>query len=124
MKSWTRPHVRYSICGLLAFVALLGVACFWVTWPKRVAETFVVDYFHELDSQNPFKEGTPEAAAFARSYRPRRRDLSLVSHHRSIMDILASRQTFDCENHEFTVTRGAVMSGPMPFFQSIHRYYR
>ena len=51
---------------LLAFVALFGVACFWVTRPKRVAETFVVDYFHELDSQNPFREGTPEAAAFAK----------------------------------------------------------
>jgi hypothetical protein len=70
MKSWTRPRVRYSICGLLAFVALCGVARFWVTWAKRTAETFVVDYFRELDSQqaNPFKEGTPEAAAFEQSY--------------------------------------------------------
>lgn len=105
MKSWSRPRVRYSIRGLLAFFALFGVACFWMTWRKRIAETFVVDYFRELDSQaNPFKEGTPEAAAFEQSYRSRGRDLSLVSHHRSIMDILAGRQTFDCEMHEFTVT--------------------
>jgi hypothetical protein len=99
--------------------------CFWVTWPKRTAERFVVEYFRELDSHaNPFREGTPEAVAFQETYKPPRRDLSLVSHRRSILDILAGRQTFDCQTHEFTVTRGAVVSGPTPYFESFGRFYR
>ncbi len=125
MKAITRCRFRYSICGLLGLTTFVAFACFWVTWPRRTAERFVVDCFREIDTRaNPVKEGSPEALAFAQNYKPKKRDLLLVAHRRSFVDIVAGRQTFDCETYEFTVSRGAVISGPTPFFESMVRFYR
>ena len=116
---------RYSLSGLLALITIVGIECFWVTWPTRTAEQFVVEYFRDLDAiANPFREGTPEATAFEQDYRPRKRELKLVSHKRATIDLLLGRQTFDCEMHEFTVCRGAVISGPVQYWDSAYRTYR
>ena len=85
---------RYSLSDLLALTAIVGFGCVWVTWPRRSAEQFVVEYFGELDViANPFKEGTPEATAFEKNYQPKQRELKIVSHKRTTMDLLVGRQT-------------------------------
>ncbi len=125
MKLALRHWSRFSVSGLLALTAFAAVGCFWLTWPKRTAERFVIEYFRELDSNtNPFRAGTPEAAAFEQNFQPRKRDLTLASHQRSMLDVLLGRQTFDCESHEFTICRGNVVSGPYYYFESAIRYYR
>ena len=125
MNSNLRKRLRYTARGLLALVAFVAFACFWVTWPKRTAEKFVVVYFRDLESNaNPFREGTSEAAAFEANHEPRKRKLMLVSHKRTVADILLSRQTFDCDRHEFTICRGHLVSGPTQFWDSVARYYR
>jgi hypothetical protein len=125
MKLVCRGRWRYSLSSFLTLIAIVGFACFWVTWPRRTAEQFVVEYFRDLDViANPFREGTPAATAFEQDYKPRKRELKLVVHKRTTMDLLVGRQTFDCEMHEFTVCRGAVISGPTQYWDSAFRSYR
>lgn len=125
MSARSPRRIRYSIRGLLLVLSLTAFACFWVTWPKRTADNFVLEYFGRYHSQtNPFREGSAEAKEFEANYRPTKRELKLVPHNRSVVDLLLSRQTFDCEMHEFTICRGSVVYGPTEFWDSYYRYYR
>lgn len=123
-------QIRYSIRTLVCLLAFAAFACFWITWPQRAGQTFAEEYFARLveESPNPYRPGTQEAEWFETNHRgSRKRELKplvLVAHRRSWLDLLLSRQTFDCRSHEFTIVRGKATGTPIAYFESGYRYYR
>jgi hypothetical protein len=106
--------------------ALVAFACFWVTWPKRAAISFLAERGGKTkEIYNPYREGTPDTSKFELNHKSRIRKQvqqqklnrkDLVSHKRTLIDMLLSRQTFDSGMSSFTICRGKVMCGPEPFW--------
>ena len=125
--------MRYRLSTLLILLTLTVIATAWIGWPTRTAESFVDRHYRQdVSVTNPFREGTAEFQTFEEQSKPQLlqmeldhvSQLKIVPHNRSILEILAARQTFDFGTDEFTICRGAVVSGPTPFFDSGVRYYR
>ena len=116
---------RYSVWGLFSLVAVVAVACGWITWPQRTADIFVANHFFaDYEMVNPFQPGTVAAANFDQKTRSEPENYQLIPHRRSVVDLLLGRQGFDYGYEEFTVCRGVIVDGPKQFFQSVVRYYR
>ena len=119
--------------NLSLLVVLVVVGHSWVGWPNRTAERFVDEHYRtNIDVPNPFRFGTAEFSTFEKKRRPqliheerqRVSEVNLVPHKRTLIDVMAGRQTFDFGMDEFTICRGDVASGPTPFFDSAVRFYR